>query len=358
MARPILMVGTHLEGRGGVATVLRTWRDQGLFERCGVRFIATNGDGGAVHKALLAITAWGRCLALLLTGRAGMVHVHTSSYASFWRKTPVFAIALALRRPLVVSLHGGAFRVFYAGCGRVGRAWIRCVMRRSIRFVVLTQGWREWVEQIEPGARVVVIPNPAPEIPPWPGDRRAGDCVPTMLYLGRIEDAKGIDVLLDATARAHRQGAAWRLVCGGTGEIEQANQQRIHLGLPESAVTFAGWVDGERKRQLLRDCDLLVLPSRAENMPVVVLEAFAYGKPVVATAVGGIPDVVTEGVDGFLVAAGDAGALAERLVALHHQRDELPRLGHAGRLKVEAHYAPAVVVARVEALYRECWRDA
>lgn len=357
MRRPILMVGTHLDGRGGVATVLRTWRDQGLFERCGVQYLATNGDGGRARKAMLAIAAWWQCLVGLSTGRVQLIHVHTSSYVSFWRKTPVMLMAMVVRRPLIVSLHGGAFREFYAGSGVIGRSWIRLVMRRAIRFVVLTPGWCEWVLKTEPASRVVVIPNPAPEVPPWPIDTRdPGDSnrTTTALYLGRIEAAKGIDVLLDALAAAHQRGAAWRLVCGGVGEIEAAQRRCRELRLPETAVRFVGWADGDQKRQLLRNCDLLVLPSRIENMPVVVLEAFAYGKPVVATAVGGIPDLVSDGVDGFLVAAGDATALADRLVALHGQSVELERLGRAGRHKVDTKYAPTIVVASVEALYRDC----
>ena len=356
----ILMVGTHLDGRGGVATVLRTWRDQGLFERCGVRYIATNGEGGPARKAMLAIAAWWRCLVALGIGQVRLVHVQTSSYASFWRKSPVMLMALALRRPLVVSLHGGAFREFYAGCGAVGRSWIRLVMRRAIRFVVLTPGWRDWVTTIEPRARVVVIPNPAPEVPPWPiaaGDACGTSVMPMALYLGRIEDAKGIDMLLEALAAAHRRGATWRLVCGGVGEIEAAQRLCRELGLPDTAVRFVGWADGDQKRQLLRDCDLLVLPSRIENMPVVVLEAFAFGKPVIATAVGGIPDLVSDGVDGFLVASGDANALAEHLIALYGQSATLEGLGRAGRHKVETKYAPAIVVASVEALYRDCLAD-
>lgn len=357
MQRPILMVGTHLGGRGGVATVLRTWREHGLFERCGVRYVATNGDGSRTRKVLLAMTAWWQCLVALAIGKVQLVHVQTSSYASFWRKSPVMLMAMTFQRPLVVSLHGGAFREFYAGCGVVGRSWIRLVMRRAVRFVVLTPGWREWVLKIEPASRVEVIPNPAPEVPPWPLAAREHDALPTALYLGRIEAAKGIDVLLDAVAAAHTRGAPWRLICGGVGEIERARKQCMQLRLPDAAVSFVGWADDDRKRQLLMDCDLLVLPSRIENMPVVVLEAFAHGKPVLASAVGGIPDIVSHGCDGFLVAAGDSQALANQLVALYGQSDQLARLGHAGRQKVETQYAPTIVVAQVEALYRDCLAD-
>ena len=122
----VLMVGTALDGQGGVASVLRTWSDEGLFARWDLCFLATNGSGGPLRKLVLAIRAWLRCAWTLTFGGVALIHVHTSSYVSFWRKTPVLALALSMRRPLIVSLHGGAFRDFYAtvaGSARHGFGW-------------------------------------------------------------------------------------------------------------------------------------------------------------------------------------------------------------------------------------------
>ncbi len=119
-------------------------------------------------------------------------------------------------------------------------------------------------------------------------------------------------------------------------------------------VRFLGWIDGESKRQWLERCTLLVLPSFIENMPVAILEAFAYGKPVIATRVGGVPDVVTPNVDGFLVQAGDAPGLAKTLQAAYAGRGNLRGMGLRAREKAELLYAPQRVVAQVDALYQEC----
>src|SRR5438445_1020901 len=105
----VLIVATALDGRGGVATVLRTWQASGLFERARVRHVATNAEGGVLWKAWVALRAWLVCAGLITAGRVALVHIHTSSFASFWRKTPLLALALMHRMPLVVSLHGGAF---------------------------------------------------------------------------------------------------------------------------------------------------------------------------------------------------------------------------------------------------------
>jgi glycosyltransferase involved in cell wall biosynthesis len=353
MKPKVLMVGTALDGQGGVASVLRTWRDQELFELWGVRFEATNGSGGNLQKLWLALRAWLRCAWAMAFDGVVLVHVHTSSYISFWRKTPVFALALLLRRPLLVSLHGGGFRDFYVARGPLGKAWIRMVMRRALRFIVLTEEWRRWVAEVEPRSRVCVIPNPAPCVPPMPIDRSVADA-DLLLFLGRIERDKGIFVLLEALALARSEGAAWRLICGGNGDLKLAQLAAKDLGLGPDQVQFLGWIDGDTKRQWLERCAMLVLPSFIENMPVAILEAFAYGKPVIATRVGGVPDVVTPDIDGFLVDAGDGAGLAAVLQAAYVDPHRLQLMGLQGREKVEAKYAPHRVMAQVDGLYREC----
>lgn len=347
------MVGTALCGQGGVASVLRTWREEGLFERWHVRYVATNGPGGSLRKLGLAIQAWLRCAWAIGFGRVALVHVHTSSFASFWRKTPVFALALLMRRPLIVSLHGGAFRDFYAAQGWLGKAWMRLVMRRALRFVVLTREWQVWAHATEPSARVCVIPNPAPLLPPTPLD--ASRCDPALLlFLGRVEHDKGVFVLLEALARARAEGTGWRLVCGGNGDLDTARHAADALGLGPLDVQFLGWIDGEAKRQWLERCALLVLPSFIENMPVVILEAFSYGKAVIATRVGGVPDVVDAGVDGFLVEPRDVVGLAGALVRAYSCRDHICAMGLQGREKVQERYAAAKVISQIDSMYREC----
>jgi glycosyltransferase involved in cell wall biosynthesis len=356
MSMRVLMVGTSLDAPGGVASVLRTWREAGLFERMGVRYVATNTGRGAVAKLGSALRAWGACAAALLLGRAELVHVHTSSYSSFRRKTPVLALALLSGRPLVVSLHGGGFREFYAARGALGQAWIRLVMRRAERFVVLTESWRRWALSVEPRARVVVIPNtvrlagagrPAAEV------AAHGERTP-LLFLGRLEAAKGVFVLAQALGRAHAAGARWTLVCGGTGDETALREALRASGVPEGSVQLPGWVDGEAKHALLQRAGVLVLPSLIENMPVSLLEAFAHGKPVIASSVGGIPDMVDSGVEGTLVPPSDVDALAAALVDAWQHPDDWRRRGEAARERFQREFACDAVIARVEALYADC----
>ena len=352
------MIGTSLDGQGGVASVLRTWRDAGLFERAAVRHVATNASGGPVRKLLAALRAWLVCARLVLAGRVPLVHVHTSSFASFWRKTPFLALALTRRHRLIVSLHGGAFREFYAARGAVGRAWIRLVMRRAARFVVLTEEWRRWATSIEPRARLCVVPNTVPDVPPAPPAPHGAGERGCLLFLGRVEQAKGVFVLIEALARAHAAGACWHVVCAGTGDLARARAAAQHWALGDAAIEFVGWVDGDAKRVWLQRCEALVLPSLIENMPVAALEAFAHGKPVIASRVGGVPDMLADHREGYLVAPGSVDELAAALIEAWQACDDLHAMGRAARKRFLEHYACDRVVARVEALYAECIAEA
>lgn len=349
------MVGTALHTRGGVAAVVNAWRDAGLFARWQVHYVGSNGGGSPLGALAAALRCYARCAWLLASRRVSLVHVHHSSFVSFWRKTPVFLLAMLFRRPLVVSLHGGAYREFYGSLPAPAQWWQRRIMRYASRYLVLTAGWEAWARQVQPQARVTVLPNLVAQIPAEPPAAAAGTEPPLLLFLGRLEALKGVPELVQALAAAHARGAGWHLVLGGTGDIDATVQAAAKLGLPAGSVRCAGWVDPAQKDLLLRQAAALVLPSHIENMPVVILEAFAYARPVVATRVGGIPDMVDDGHNGLLVRPREPGDLADALVRLWEMGPaRRADMGAAGRRAVEQHYGEAVVMRTLDAVYAGC----
>ncbi len=119
-------------------------------------------------------------------------------------------------------------------------------------------------------------------------------------------------------------------------------------------MTLAGWVDGAAKERLTAEAGLYVLPSHNEGLPMSVLEAMAAGLAVVTTRVGGIPELVTDGVDGLLVEPGAPAALADTLSRLIAEPALRLRLMAAGRRRIEQAYSDAVVLPRLRAIYRDC----
>ena len=151
---------------------------------------------------------------------------------------------------------------------------------------------------------------------------------------GRLEEQKGHDLLFEALSTVLRQGLDFTLVVAGEGSRRSwLEQQALSLRLAPR-VQFVGQV--EDVGSLLAAADAVLLPSRWEGLPLVLLEAMARGRPIVASAVGGVPDVIQDGVNGTLVPPGDAAALAVALEQLHRKADRAVRMGARGRDRARA----------------------
>ncbi len=163
-----------------------------------------------------------------------------------------------------------------------------------------------------------------------------------LVCVGRLSAQKGHLLLVEAFADAVRRGADAELVLVGDGElradIERAAEQ---LGVRER-VRITGWCGGAQVRAELLAGRALVLPSFAEGLPMVIMEAFALGRPVLSTYVAGIPELVTPGKNGWLVPAGSRSAIADAILdVVRTPAAELERMAQHGREAVRArHYTP------------------
>jgi glycosyltransferase involved in cell wall biosynthesis len=157
------------------------------------------------------------------------------------------------------------------------------------------------------------------------------DGPPLVLGVGRLSQEKGFDVLLRAFAEVHGSAPDARLLLAGRGlEEGQLVALARELGIAE-AVEFAGWVPVAEMPALLDRAAVVAVPSREEGFGLTALEASLRARPVVATRVGGLPEVVEDGVTGTLVAVDSPGELASAIGTLIGDRDRAARLGRAGR---------------------------
>lgn len=175
----------------------------------------------------------------------------------------------------------------------------------------------------------------------------------TLLSVGRLAPQKGHIILLKAFAEARRGVPDARLVIAGDGPL-RAELTALAAALQiTDAVTFTGAVDAAAVRRLLAECRAFALPSFAEGLPVVIMEALAMARPVISTYVAGIPELVQPGRTGWLTPAGDIPALASAMVeALTAPAEHLQQLGAAGRAAVLERHRVATEASRLAELFR------
>jgi glycosyltransferase involved in cell wall biosynthesis len=345
----LVMLGPSAETRSAAAAVAQACREAGLFKRWPVDYLATHGDLGAVGNAALAARALRDFVALLGRRRRLVLHVHTAFGAGFWRDAAFMAAALAARCPVILQLHGGGMQEFHDRAGPLARALFRFFLERAFCVIAASDAQRAWLAGNARAAHVLCIPSPVADLKV----RRDPGGPNMVLFLGRLCARKGIFDLLDAVAALRGDAPALadlRLVCAGEGDRAAVARYAERLGIAE-AVKFTGWVGPSGKRALFESAAALALPSYDEALPMSVLEAMSAGVPAVVSSAGALPELVTNGVTGFLVAPGDKASLGRALAKLLLERKLGERMGAAAQESVRRRFAPERAIPQLEALY-------
>jgi len=191
-----------------------------------------------------------------------------------------------------------------------------------------------------------------PEVFALPAARPVRSGVASVLFVGRLVHLKGQSILLEALGELRDRGLEVRAVFIGDGPKRADLERRVHaLGLDET-VRFPGSVGQDEIRHHYAAADVFCLPSFAEGVPVVLMEAMAMGLPVVSTRIMGIPELVEHGVNGLLVRPGRVDELADALERIVADPEQGARMGGAGREKVSVEYDLHRSAARLEGIMR------
>jgi glycosyltransferase involved in cell wall biosynthesis len=241
-----------------------------------------------------------------------------------------------------------------ADVGRRRRFALRVLARLTTELVTTTRTAAESLAAA--GAPAQWISNPL-RIEPNGNHRSSNSSALRLLFVGRYGAAKGAPELVAALAGARTSGVEATLRFVGqelyAGDEASLRKEVRELGLGDS-VEFAGVLPPERLRDCYEEADVICLPSHREGLPMALLEGMAFGLPVLASPVGGIPDLVTDGEDGLLVEPGNIDGLRVAIEALAASPDQRASMGSAARARVRAVTDPALVARRWRDVYARC----
>jgi glycosyltransferase involved in cell wall biosynthesis len=347
-----LVAGTLARGEDSMAFVA---------DQLGVKVVRIDELGREISP-LRDLVATIKLARLIRKERPQILHTHTAKAGTVGR---VAAMLAGARRPPIVvhTFHGHVLRGYFGPLPslffRLLERWLAAgttalvAVSPQVRddLVALGVARREQFAVIRLGIeldeRVAAEQNGRLESRRYlgiPGDRF------TVGWIGRMTSVKRTDDILVAFKQLRENGVEATLCLVGDGPDRPELERRAHeLGVIRDTL-FLGYQ--EDVAPFYAAVDALVLPSSNEGTPVSAIEALAAGRPVVATSVGGVPDVVREGEDGFLVDAGATDQLAERLERLARNPQLRERMGAQGRQRVLPRYAVDRLVHNVDQLYR------
>ena len=339
----VCLVLVDTADRRGLRNVGRLDLDNiGVAMRCGLRFVRE-----------------------LIRKRPDVVYVPIAQNSLGFVRDSLFLLpARALGRPVVVHLHGSAFNEFYRGAPRLVRLLVRAALSDVSAAVVLGRSALGQFEGIVPASRLCVVENGIP-------DRRLPDVEPgrsglsarrgLVLCLGSLSTGKGFQDVLRAAALLDDLPAL-RFVFAGefkNGEAEALGRRLAAEPRVRGRVDFLGPVGEAEADELLRGAAVLVMPARqAEGQPLVILEAFRFGTPVVATRSGCIPDTVDDGVDGVLVDAARPDAIAAAVRDLVTEPDRWLQMSAAAREAYERRFTAERWVESMSRVFASAARPA
>ena len=328
--------------KGGVAQVMYTYSKEVFpYFNC----ITNSGGTGFFSKLAYALCAFLKLSYVLLINRnIKIVHIHTASYNSFSRSTYFVCLAKLFHKKVILHIHGGGFKDYY----NTNPIWIKKELLKADCIIALTDSWKHYFQDELQLPHVYIVKNiiSNPQILDVKHDGRLH-----LLFLGFIIEKKGIFDLAEVI-KEHKYEWEGKLVLhvGGSHDVERL-QRFVNNNELENLIQYEGWVSGEKKTYLLNLMDAYILPSYTEGLPISILESLSYGKPVITTSVGGIPEVVNNR-NGFLFIPGDKEAIYQIINGLINDHFILKEKGLNARASVYDHF-PEKISEVLGRLYEE-----
>lgn len=317
--KKVLVIATSHKTRGGITSVVKAHQRGKQWKDFHCRWIETHIDKSNILKLWYLFKGFISYLVLLPS--YDIIHIHTSEPPSAIRKCPFLWWAKIWRKKVIIHFH--AFSPETTIKSKYKNVY-KYLFDKADTVIVLSNLWKKYVnETFNLGDKIQVVYNPCTtEVTnkQYPKKNQ-------ILYAGTVNARKGYADMIKAFALIAKKYPTWQIVFAGNGEIEQGKRLAKELEIEKQTV-FLGWVNGIDKDKAFKEASIFCLPSYAEGFPMAVLDAWAYGLPVITTPVGGIPDIAIDGKNVFLFNPGDTKTLAtqmEKLITNTAIRDSIAK---------------------------------
>ncbi|MDB5243946.1 MAG: hypothetical protein JWP57_4572 [Spirosoma sp.] len=347
----VLIVGPSItRTKGGMATVINDMLENRRNPTVQFRHIVSHAEGSALEKIMITFKAF---FSVLFGTGFDIIHIHVASGASFYRKSLMVWAGRLRGKAVVMHVHGADFDTFYHDSPALLQKYISNTFKACQKVLVLSGFWKAFFDKHIYAGNTEILHNGV-----YTDVFKSYQTVPAnlarFLFLGRLGQRKGVYDLLDAIDILVNQQQEKELIfyLAGDGEIDQV-KEIIGKKKLDHQVKILGWISGQDKLKWFREVDTILLPSYNEGLPMAILEAMAAGKIIISSRVGGIPDLVKEGENGFLITPGDVKSLQQHIAYVHTHAVEMEQMSRNNISKIDSDYNLEKINNRLAAIYAE-----
>ena len=355
MTKKVCMVVPASNVMGGIAAVVNGYRNSKLEQDYQIIYVESYRNGGKFVKLLKALKSYLKFLIIMIFHKPDVAHIHSSFGPSFYRKMPFVLISRLFRVPIINHIHGADFDNFYINARPKRKKQIRKIYNYCAKLIALSDEWRQRLAQLVSIDKIVVLENYSV----LQEEEALHTCQNRILFMGAIEERKGCFDIPFIYQKVLNKVPNCSFVMAGDGDPGVVQKVKEAFGNNANKnVFFTGWIRGKEKKCCLLESDLFLLPSYNEGMPMAILEAMGYGLPIISTNVGGIPKLVNNGENGFLLKPGDIEGFAEKIIFYLNNQEARIAAGISSKNVIKANYTLEIHLQKLERIYEEVMANA
>jgi len=299
-------------------------------------------------------------IVFLIRHSPDVIHINTSfGQYSFWRDLSYLVISKLFRKHIILQMHGGSLDEFRRRHSQLSNRLMTKIFRMPERILVLSSIQKEPFRALNILHRVEVVPN---MIDTTKFNKKSNyrdglgissDVTVVLFVAAHFFKEKGVWDVLEAISLVTKDYEQVLFVLVGGGKEEKAMKQFCHIKRLGKFVKFTGHLFNEVLINVFLSSDIFILPTYSEGFPLVILEAMAAGLPVISTPIRAIPDIIEDGVNGFLIEPRNPAALAEKIIQLIEDKTLLKTMGENNKKKVKEKYDLEPVAKIFDNIYSE-----
>ena len=348
----VLIIGpSHVKSKGGMATVINgILDDDELNKKFSINSFSSYIDGNIVIRLMYSIVAYIKFL--FIYKKYDIFHIHMASYGSTFRKAFYVRKIKKNKKKVIIHIHGASYLEFFESLNKRRQKYVIDTIKGSDMVIALSDKWKVEFEKIF-NIRNIKVLNNGIDVHSFKNSICDIDANKNnFIFMGRIGERKGVYDLVKAIENLKCKYKDIKCYVAGDGEVEKL-KRIVSMKSLEDNIEIVGWVDFNKKKELLSKVCTIILPSYNEGLPMALLEGMSAGKAVISTDVGGIPELVVHNENGFIIKPGDINRLEESISILISSSKVIKRFSNNNIKKINQNFNRKKIHKKLSQYYYE-----